>query len=59
MSTLAPLIAIASRPAEPAFGGGSPRRRRDALQARVPHTVPSGLTPPAGRQEREERRREE
>ena len=58
MSTLAPLIAAASRPAEPASGGGSPRWRRDALRACVPHTVPSGLPPPARGQEREERRRE-
>jgi len=51
--TLAPLNAAASRPAEPASGGGSPRWWHDALQARVTHTVPSGLAPPVGRQERE------
>jgi hypothetical protein len=57
--TLAPLIAAASRPAEPASGGGSPRWRHDALRARVIHTVPSGLAPPAGRQEREGQERAE
>jgi hypothetical protein len=51
--SLAPLIAIGSRPAEPAFADGSPRWRHDALRARVTHTVPSGLAPPAGRHERE------
>jgi len=55
--TLASLTAAASRPAEPASAGGSPRWRHDALQARVTHTVPSGLAPPAGRQEPEERGR--
>src|SRR6266536_1775559 len=53
--TLAPLTAAGSRPAEPAAAGGSPRWRHDALRARVTHTVPSGLAPPAGRQEHEER----
>jgi hypothetical protein len=52
---LASLTAAASRPAEPASGGGSPRWRHDALRARVTHTVPSGLAPPAGRQETEGR----
>jgi hypothetical protein len=56
--TLAPLIAVASRPAEPAYGDGSPRWLHNALRARVAHTVPSGLAPPAGRQEREARRRD-
>jgi hypothetical protein len=58
MSALAPLAAVGSRLAEPASADGSPRRRHDALRARVTHTVPSGLAPPAGRQEREEHERD-
>jgi hypothetical protein len=57
MSALASLIADGSRPAEPASATGSPRWRHDALRARVSNTVPSGLAPPAARQEREERMR--
>ena len=55
MSALAPRIADGSRPAEPASATGSPGWRHDALRARVINTVPSGLAPPAVRQEREER----
>jgi hypothetical protein len=52
--SLAPLTAVGSRPAEPASADGSPRWRHDALRARVAHTVPSGLAPPARRQEHED-----
>jgi hypothetical protein len=54
---LASLTADSSRPAKPASAAGSPRCRHDALRARVRDTVPSGLAPPAWRQEPEEQER--
>src|SRR6266498_2065927 len=46
------LTGAASRPAEPASGAAWPRWRHDALRARATCTVPSGLAPPPGPQER-------